>query len=129
MLDPIFSGMVKNGKLMLVNKEMFEKYLQSIEGVVQVIVKKRKSVRSLNQNAYYWVAVVGIPAAQFGYTPEEMHEAYKYLFLRREEQGKPTTVRSTTRMTKMEFGQYVDQCRQWCAEQNIIVPDPTSIDL
>ena len=75
------------------------------------------------QNRYYWVAVVGIPAQHFGYLPEEMHDAYKLMFLNLNDEGKPKTIRSTTTLSTKEFSEYVDKCAQWCAENEIVIPE------
>lgn len=88
---------------------------------------KEKVNRTNLQNKYYWASVVGIPAEHFGYLPEEMHDAFKFLFLRIHEKGKPETVRSTTTLNTKEFSDYVEKCAQWCAEQGIYIPEPTEV--
>lgn len=88
---------------------------------------KEKIPRTLKANAYYWVAVVGIPAQHFGYSVEEMHEALKWLFLRKFEEGKPETVRSTTELSTVEFSEYVEKCRKWAAEEGLVIPDPDEV--
>jgi hypothetical protein len=127
-IDIIFRGTVKSGKANIYNQKIFADYLRSLEGQeVEIIVRKPRKIRTNQQNAWYWVCVVGIPAEHFGYTSEEMHEAYKFMFLRRHEEGKPETVRSTTTLTTKEFGDFVDKCIHWCAEQGISIPGPKEI--
>ena len=75
------------------------------------------------QNRYYWVAVVGIPAQHFGYLSEEMHDAFKIMFLKMHAEGKPDTIKSTTALSTQEFSEYVDKCIQFCAEEGIVIPD------
>lgn len=86
-----------------------------------------KLPRSQQQNKYYWGCVVDIPAREIGYTSEEMHEAYKWMFLRMHEEGRPETVRSTTSLNTAEFKEYIDKCVMWCAEQGFVIPDATSV--
>jgi hypothetical protein len=83
-----------------------------------------KLLRTKQQNKYYWVAVVGIPAKDIGYSNEEMHEAYKIMFLRMHKEGCPETVRSTTDLNTKEFTEYVEKCRMWAAENGYEIPDP-----
>ena len=89
------------------------------------VMPKEKVNRTNLQNRWYWSCVVGIPAGEIGYLPEEMHEAFKWMFLRKsEDRTKPPTVRSTTTLTTQEFSEYVEKCRQWCAENGYVIPDP-----
>ena len=128
-INPIFLGKIQNNKVIFENKDKFEGYLINLEGKdVEIIVRKRKKNRSIPQNNYYFGVVVAIPAEHFGYTPDEMHESFKWMFLRRHAEGKPETVRSTTSLTTVEFTSYVEQCRQWCAENKIYIPDPGEVD-
>jgi hypothetical protein len=123
---PAFDGEVANGKLTIRNRERFDAYLTTLDGPVRVVVSKRKKNRSDNANRYYWGCVVKIAGDHFGYVAEETHDAFKYLFLRREEPGKPVTLGSTARMSVGEFYEYVEGCRRWCAEQGLVIPDPLS---
>lgn len=129
-MSPIFIATIKNGKVIFQNVDLLNGYLISLENKeVEVIVRKRKKNRTLSQNNWYWSCVVGIAAEHFGYEPDEMHEAYKFMFLRKHTEGKPETVKSTTSLSTVEFSSYVEKCRQFCAENSIVIPDPGEIDL
>lgn len=93
------------------------------------LTTKEKVNRTNPQNRYYWGQVVGIPASEIGYTPEELHEAYKWMFLKKssDDHTKPPTVRSTASLTTAEFSEYIEKCRQWCAENGYVVPDPSEV--
>ena len=95
------------------------------------IISPEKVQRTNQQNRWYWLCIVGIPAKDIGYTNEEMHEAYKYLFLqKRNERGEicsPMTVQSTSSLTTIEFTEYVEKCRQWAAQNGCVIPDPQEI--
>lgn len=130
MVDIIFRGTVKGNKTVIYNKPLFSNYLRGLEGQeVEIIVRKPRKPRTNQQNAWYWACVVAIPAEHFGYTPEEMHEAFKFLFLKKHEEGKPDTVRSTTDLTTKEFSEYVETCREWAAKQGLVIPDAESVNL
>lgn len=127
-MDPIFKAKVKDGKVVTADRDLLQIHLKTLEGMdVDLIVRKQKKDRTNQQNRWYWVAVVGIPALHFGYLPEEMHDAYKWMFLRRFEDGKPETVKSTTKLTTVEFNEYAEKCRTWAAEQGIVIPDPHAV--
>jgi len=123
-----YSGEVSpEGKLRIYNKSGFDKQLLSITGrKVEITVREHKKNRTLDQNAWYWACVVGIPAAHFGYTPNEMHDAYKWMFLRKEGNG-PTTVGSTAPLSTSEFSEYVERCLVFCAENELTIPTPEQL--
>lgn len=127
---PIFFAKAKKGQLEFDNLKLFSQYLIALDGkIVQVVVKIPQKPRTRRQNRYYWSCVVSIPAEHFGYLPEEMHDAYKLLFLRMHEEGKPETIKSTTQLSTKEFNEYIEQCRQWAAEQGLVIPDPKEVEL
>ena len=129
-MTPLFFGKVKNNKVIFEKVDLLNGYLISLEGKdIEIIIRKRKKNRTISQNSWYWSCVVGIAAEHFGYEPDEMHEAYKFMFLRKHAEGKPETVRSTVSLTTVEFSSYVEKCRQFCAEEGIVIPDPGEIDL
>ena len=127
--NPVFFATVKDSKILFDNKPLLEMYISSMEGKnVDIIIRPHKKDRSHNQNKYYWVAVVGIPAKHYGYLPEEMHDALKLMFLPKNEEGKPRTIRSTTTLSTVEFMEYVERCRQCAAEQGLFIPDPQTVE-
>ena len=89
------------------------------------LVPTEKVNRTNLQNRYYWGQVVAIPARESGYLDDEMHSAFKMMFLKKsEDRTKPPTVKSTATLTTQEFSEYVEKCRQWCAENGYDVPNP-----
>lgn len=128
-LAPIFRGSVDNGKLVLRENDLFNRYLHSLRGEVEVIVRKWKKRRSSKQNNYYWGAVIPILCESFGYSDEEMHEALKWLFLRNREREKLPTVKSTASLSTIEFNNYIDKIILWAGEQGIVIPPPAEIDI
>ena len=121
----LFLGEVKNGRVALDDKSMFQEYLSRFEGQrIALSLKKFSDNMTIPQNNWYWACVVGFPAWHFGYTKDEMHDAYKMMFLRKREIGKPETIGSSASLSKEEFSEYVEKCRNFCAEQGIEIPDP-----
>lgn len=112
------------------DREALNGYISNLMGEYVLTIKKDRKGRTDQQNKYYWSCVVQIPADYFGYTPEEMHETFKYMFLRREEQGKPLTIGSTAKTNTKEFTEYIEKIVMWLAsEYNIVIPTPNQIEL
>jgi hypothetical protein len=90
----------------------------------RLIIEEEKRVRTRSQNSYYWV-YLGVIAEETGDNPDDLHEFFKrkllhpvFKTIRGEEIKLP---RSTTELTKLEFGEYLDKI---CALTNIPLPDP-----
>lgn len=128
--SPIFLATVKEGKVLFEEKDLLKIHLSNLEGKeIEVIVRPRRKERTTPQNRWYWGCVVAIPAHHYGYTPDEMHTAYKLMFLRAPQDmlnGPPTLI-STAKLTTTEFTEYIENCRKWCAEQGLFIPDPDSV--
>ena len=123
---PIFTGNVKNGKLFFEDRETFDRYLTSLIGQVQIIVKKKRKQRSVEQNNYYWGVVIPILMDYCGYTKEQMHNALIMMFLKVE--GKIPTFRGSSELNTLEFCEFVDRVVIWAAmELNVVIPPPEKI--
>ncbi len=87
---------------------------------IEVYVKSR----SLKENSYYWGVIVGTLSDHTGFTPEEMHEALKWKFLRIVK-GQIESCRSTTELSVGEFEDYLSKIRIWSSEElNCWLPLP-----
>ena len=130
-MNPVFKATIQKGKVIFDRVDMFNSYVVGLEGKeVNIVISKRKKHRTNPQNSWYWACVVAIPAEHFGYTPDEMHEAFKWMFLRKHiEDNRPLTVVSTASLSTVEFSEYVEKCRQFCAEEGLYIPDPEEVDI
>lgn len=130
MKTPVFRGTVAKGSLQV--ELRFYEYLRSLEGnQVEVIVRKARSQRSLQQNRYYWGVIVQMLGDHCGYTSEEMHEALKEKFLgyERSEETELLKIRSTAVLSPDEFVQYTNRIVMWAAQKlSVYIPDPGSVD-
>lgn len=128
-MNPVFTGIVTQGKLKLDAPARYLVHLAKLEGkLVEVVVRRRRSQRSIQANAYYWGVVIEILANHFGYEADEMHEALKWQFLRRNEGGL-ATVRSTAKMDSKEFAEYVDRVVRWAAQEHgCYIPGPNECE-
>jgi hypothetical protein len=121
---PVFFGQVNDGVLQV--EARFHAYLATLEGPVEVVVRKKRAQRSNKQNRYYWGVVVQILSDFCGYTPEEMHEALKEKFLGSERDQKGLLrIKSTASLTTDEFAQYTNRVVIWAAQELLVyIPDP-----
>jgi len=128
-MDFAFRGKVNNGKVVLDDPKGFRKHLMNLEGkIIQVIARKYKTIRSINQNKYYWGVVIKIAGDYHGYTPDEMHNAFKWLFLRKG--GDLPTVKRTSDLGTIEFEKYLENIRIYeLSEYQVVIPLPNEIDV
>ncbi len=131
-----YTGRVNAGVLKVINRKQFDKDLLIFEGKeVELIVKKKKKVRSLSQNAYYHGALIpiirealydsGIHIDRNG-----VHELLKLKCNQIEcinkKTGEVTTLLgSTTQLSTSEFMDYIVRIKNWAREfLNIELPEP-----
>jgi hypothetical protein len=127
---------VKDGKLSTsVNKEI-KIFLDMMEGKeIELVLKKARSKRTDRANRYYFGCVVPIVCAalkDLGHTLNkvECHEwlkmTFNYTSLADGHGNHIADIpRSTTELTKTEFGEYIERIAQWCAEiLDIVIPAP-----
>lgn len=97
---------------------------------VDVIVRPRKSKRSIEQNKRYWAllrevaATVWVDGRQF--SDEVWHEQFRRWFIGMDETIMPdgeVVIRgiSTTTLTVAEFTDYMTRIEHWCMEQGFPV--------
>ena len=99
--------------LKIINKKDFDKFLESLEGEIEIVVSEVNS-RTHWQNNYYW-NIVRILADELGYTENEMHSTIKNHF----------EVESTKTLSTKEFASFIERLVRWSAiELNIVIPDP-----
>lgn len=106
-------------------------------GGAQVNLSGKRETRSVRQNRYLWgvvyATVVSFMRDHHGrdYSDEAIHETLKELYLpSRVEQLASREVRiyrSTTKLTKREFSEYVEHCIRWAAEFGCVVPLPDEV--
>jgi hypothetical protein len=132
MNTPIFTGIIEKGTLTLDNPQRYLVQLASLNGKkIELILRKRRGQRSLQQNSYYWGVVIEILSKHFGYDPEEMHEALKFHFLKIRNDKSPdlVSVKSTTRLSTDEFNEYVNRVVRWAAQEyGVFIPDPRQVE-
>lgn len=110
-------GIIKNHKLILNNKEQFNKQLIELEGKDVVIkIVERNNKRTNDQNSLFW-NWIKILSDFTGYTKEEMKEMVSYKFLKRErvdnEGYTETYLQGTSTLSKKEFNEFMNDVSRW----------------
>jgi len=86
--------------------------------------------RSTQQNAYYWGVVLEILSGAIGDTPTELHTQHKAEFLSaeyvREDGSLVYLAGSTTSLSTVEFGGFIEQVVAYHARKNpeVYIPSP-----
>lgn len=107
-----------------------------LSGLYEIMIKPRKRTRSLDQNAYYWAAVVA-PFTEWlrnvwgdsKIDKEQAHEMLKIKILGVSHKEIPsgetlTKIPQSKTLTVEEFSEYIEQCAAWLAEfcEIVVVP-------
>jgi len=132
---PIFQANIVAGKIKMLDhvKQAIIRWCMTFKtgAHVEIIIRKHRSKRTNDQNAYYFGVVVKILADHFGYEPEECHEELKLLFNPIQSKIDPsrTIGGSTTKMSTVEFfhdeDSYVERIARWAAtEHQVFIPPP-----
>ncbi len=129
MITPIFHGKVENDVIVLDNKDRFRAHRKTLEGErIDLILRKRTSQRSDQQNKYYWAVVVAMISEATGYTADEMHENLKRMFLSTKDEHGLIRIGSTATLKTLEFKDYLDKIIRWAADMGIPIPEPNDVD-
>lgn len=128
-LSPVFFGCVSKGEVYLDEERRYDLLLRQLEGCdIELLLRKRRRIRSGPQNRYLHGVVIPILAEHIGYDLEEMKEALKWRFLQVHQNGKLPTVRSTARLDTAEMTEFIEQTRRLAAEMGCYIPDPGEIE-
>ncbi len=132
--EVVTTATVDEHGLHLRHKDRFIRDLRQLYGEVEVIARRKRATRSDSQNKWYWGCIVEGISEHTGYTPDEVHELLKAKFIPKklaiadgngEIKDEFVIGGTTTRLNKLEFGEYCEAIRQWAAQDlDIVIPDP-----
>ena len=138
-LDEVIGvAQVKDGRLFIKNRRAFDQRIARFDDrwILEVTVKRLRATRSQQQNRYWWGVCVELVSEHTGYTPEDVHEIAKQMFIPKrlavadgngEIQGEFVVGGSTRQMNTEEFGEFIERFKQWAAETlDVVIPDPES---
>lgn len=135
------SAQVKNGRLFIENRRVFDQQVALLDPrwALEVTVRRRKATRSVRANRYWWGICVQLVAEHTGYTPEEIHDIAKQMFLPKtlavndgngEIKGEFVIGGSTRKLNTAEFAEFVERFKQWAATTlDVVIPDADKVGL
>lgn len=103
---------------------------------VEIVIERKHATRSLPQNSYYWGVVLPRLHAHLietGNTLDDLHDICKCKFLPKslaltkkngEIVGEFVIGGSTTKLNKIEFGEYIERIRDWALTLGCEIPLP-----
>jgi len=117
------------------NRQSLNNALKEFEGKrITISIELAKKKRSSEQNRYYWAGVVpivqqGLKDAGYKLSKEDVHLSLRAKFLNEtipfEDGTYIDRFKSTTELSKSEFGDFIEDVKQWAAEYlNVIIPEP-----
>lgn len=123
------------GKVRIRNDGLYRETMASWpDGELVITIEPRHATRSNQQNRWYWGVIVEQISEKTGFDPDETHEVLKARFLPKklalcdgngEIQGEYVIGGSTTKLDKVQFGEYCEAIRRWAAESlELQIPDP-----
>ena len=131
-----FDGNVSaEGKLKIYDQELFVEHIKRFSGKGVRLTLEAGNKRSNQQNKYYWGVCINMIHEHTGQDEDDIHEFLKGKFnavefeIPRKDTGEvidhATIGRTTTRMSTIEFNEYVEKIQMWASEfLNIVIPDP-----
>lgn len=136
MKNQIFIHISKN---QITNKKLVRQAFECLkDGSYQVTIESKNN-RSNPQNRYYWSCVLQLVKdglKEVGYreidTVESVHDLMKYMFLKKQITNEQTgevieTIGSTTKLSTLEFMEYIDRIAQFASEMlGVVVPPPNT---
>ena len=136
-MKKVFRGTVSKGQLVM-GSDYTDHLFTLEEQDIDLTVEKHRTIRSVNQNAYYWGVVLKILCrgqkgeGGLGYREEEMHEILRGKFLREAVRIGDDLIhyaKSTASLNTTEFEEYLTEIREWASvELTCCIPLPNEID-
>jgi len=131
-IKPVFFGEIVETsgvkKIQFNSPSDVQRYLQGFEkgDKMQATIEKKRKARTTRENAYYWGVVIKVLSEEWGYWEDEVHDLLREQFLKvHPDDGKPAYIKSTKRLSTVEFEDYLANIRMWASsEHGIFVPLP-----
>jgi hypothetical protein len=93
-----------------------------------VEIKEKKRERTLKQNNYLWGVVYPLISSSTGHDSEELHDAFKKMFLGRKfiEVGETEleVTKTSTNLSTAEFNEFVERVIAFAGTLGIAIPPP-----
>jgi hypothetical protein len=127
---PVFAGIAKNGKFVPEKPAEMQEYLRSVDGKqLFVHYKRRSKLHSQQQGRYYWGVVLKTICQYTGYEIDELHEIFKYRFLRQEDNSAiGCRIPSTSTLSAGEYCEYLSRVITFAStDLGCVIPGPDDV--
>lgn len=133
-----FAGKIENKRIRLYNRESFDLAVEKLNEHQVTITLESGLKRSNAQNAYYFGVVIKELVKATGDDPDNIHQYLKTKFNPKNlkivstqtgEIDEAVIGGSTTQLTTIEFGEYIDAILRWAAQfLNLVIPEPNQTE-
>ena len=116
-----FYGEIKEGKLVIFNREDFNNWVKLQKNIhVTINIGEQTDKRTVLQNKLWWQSMT-ILGNYLGYTKEECHDIAKFKLLKRERIDEKSGevfeyLESTAKLTKEEFAEVYKHLQIWASQ-------------
>ena len=129
-MNPYFNGTISNGQVKLNNKEQFYDYIRNFEGkVIQVLVKKYKSEKTLKQLAYLWGVALKLISEHTGHSTSELYTYCLNKYAPQIEVMGELCPKTARDFTSTEMSEFIGKVIMFGAELDVIIPDPEMVEV
>ena len=113
-------------------QEIMNKLKELKEGEYVITVKKKKHIRSLDANAYYWAILTLIASESGEYDRDRLHSICAKKFngelVHLPKSPAERIGKSTSNLDSAEFSAYVSRVKMWARDEfNIIIPEKQDV--
>lgn len=128
-IKTLYKGKIENGVFKPFEPEKlkasFKKYKDGTE--VWLWHQKERKPRSLQENSYLWAVVIRIFSVETGMEPEDCYNALLLKFSRINAHTVMETILTTSKMSTVEFEEFVEKCRRYGDELGYYIPKPYEV--
>ena len=96
-------GRVVANKIELYDTYTYNKYIASLDGEIEIIIRPLQASKTSAQDAYYRGVVIKLLSEHTGYTKEEMHKVCMEQY----------DIESTANLSKQEYSDYISSTIRW----------------
>ena len=136
--QPVFHGQTtERGDLRVSEPLKFRQHLRSLAGKpVEVVVRRKRSQRSLEQNAWAWGCAYPVLAETLGYDRDE-HEELHYALVAKwggthldEKLGVEVANKRSSQLSTAEFSDYMEWLVRFAAKEfDCVIPLPNEVEV
>jgi hypothetical protein len=124
----LHKGTIKSGLFVPDDPQAYKLRYCAFEGKrVEECVTRERRHGTAKQRNYYWSVIIPVGCDCTGYSPDEMHEAFKMEHLRVRHDGLPDTIRSTESLDTVEKEGYYENCRRTITKLGGYCPLPNEV--